>query len=523
MKSLTSFLFLLLSALSFLIVLSLPAHALSPDTSLSYVSASFIGENVYDYAGWSVASAGDVNGDGINDIIIGADSNDEGGSGAGQTYLIFGKPSGWTMDTAISAASASFIGENAGDNSGRSVASAGDVNGDGLDDLLIGAMYYDDGSNSSAGKTYLLLGKTTGWASDTNLLTADASFIGEAGGDCSGVWVAPAGDVNNDGLDDFLIGAYLNDTNGTNAGKVYLIFGKETGWTSNVNLSAADASFVGQAAGDGAGKAVSSAGDVNGDGFSDIIIGATGNDEYAGNAGQTYLILGKESGWATNVSLSNSDASFHGEVSMDGSGNSVASAGDVNGNGFDDILIGADENDGGGNRAGKTYLIFGKETGWAMDVSLSNADASFLGESEGDHLGSSVASAGDVNRDGLDDILFGASWKSQYSGKAYLILGKATGWVQDTDLSTADASFLGEGTYDYAGFAVASAGDVNDDGADDILISAAYDYSGQTYLILSDYSAAIPTLNEWGMIIFFGLLIASAMRLMGQKTRRESI
>jgi hypothetical protein len=474
-----------------------PAAALDPDTVLSDASASFIGEDSLDYAGWSVASGGDVNNDGFDDILIGADNDEEGGSGAGQTYLILGSDSGWAMDTSVEeAATASFLGESSGDGAGRSVAFAGDVNDDGFDDILIGA----NRRAGSSGETYLILGKAGGWAMNTSLAGADASFLGEAADDWSGVWVSSAGDVNDDGLGDFLIGAYLNDEGGTNAGQTYLVFGKTSGWAMDTSLANVDASYLGETPGDGSGKAVACAGDVDGDGFDDILIGATGRSS---SRGESYLILGKASGWAMDTGLANADASFVGENVSDASGVAIASAGDVNGDGFDDILIGADENDDGGDRAGKAYLVLGKASGWSMDTPLSGADASFIAEDAGDHAGGAVASAGDVDGDDLDEILIGADWRSQWQGETYLIRGRETGWSLDTNLETADASFVGEDPYDYAGFILAS-GDIDGDMRSDLVISAAYDsdgasYAGQTYLILSRATSAVPVLPIWGL------------------------
>jgi hypothetical protein len=493
----------------------LPAAAFDPDTSLSASSASFIGEDSLDYAGWSVASGGDVNNDGFDDILIGADNDEEGGSGAGQTYLILGKAGGLAMDTGVEeAATASFLGESPGDGAGRSVAFAGDVNDDGFDDILIGA----NRRAESAGETYLILGKASGWAMNTSLANADASFAGEVAGDWSGVWVSSAGDVDDDGFGDFLIGAYLNDEFDINAGQTYLVLGKTSGWAMDTSLANVDASFVGETSGDGSGKAVACAGDVNDDGFDDFLIGATGR---LSSRGETYLILGRASGWTMDTSLASAGASFVGETSGDGSGRAVAGAGDVNGDGFDDILIGADENDGGGDRAGKAYLVLGEATGWSMDSLLSGADASFIAEDAGDHAGGAVASAGDVDRDGLDEILIGATWRGQWQGETYLIQGREAGWALDTNLATADASFVGEDTYDYAGFILAS-GDVNGDGYSDLLISAAYDsdgasYAGQTYLILAPAASAVPALSTWG----FGV-IALALAAVGAARARQA-
>ena len=273
---------------------------LKADRRLADSHASFWGEDAYDYAGYTVSGAGDVNGDGFDDLLIGAYVDDDSGVNAGQTYLILGKASGWAMDTDLSAADASFRGEDSSDYSGIALSGAGDVNGDGFDDIIIGA-YGDDDGGSYAGQTYLILGKASGWAMDTDLSAADASFWGEDSSDYSGWAVSGAGDVNGDGFDDILIGAYADEDGGSFAGQVYLILGKATGWAMDTDLSAASASFWGEDGSDYSGYAVSGAGDVNGDGYDDFIIGAYGDDDGGGMAGQTYLILGKASGWAMDT------------------------------------------------------------------------------------------------------------------------------------------------------------------------------------------------------------------------------
>jgi hypothetical protein len=377
------------------------------DTSASTANASFWGEKADDRSGESVAAAGDVNGDGYDDLMIGALGNDDGGNNAGQTYLFFGKASGWAMDTKLSKADASFIGESPGDIVGYSEACAGDVNGDGYDDILI-AGYANGEGGANAGQAYLIFGKASGWAMDTNLSKANASFWGEQADDYAGFSVAGGGDVNGDGYDDFLIGAFENDDGGSNAGQVYLILGKATGWAMDTKLSKADASFWGENAGDWLGWSMADTGDVNRDGYDDILIGAYYSSDGGSFAGQSYLILGKAAGWAMDSKLSNADASFWAEHDYDGS-TMVSGAGDVNGDGYDDFLIGAFANDDGGNNAGQSYLILGKASGWAMDTSLSMADASFWGEGPTDYSGNSVSGGADVNGDGYDDILIGSS------------------------------------------------------------------------------------------------------------------
>jgi hypothetical protein len=232
--------------------------------------------------------------------------------------------------------------------------------------------------------------------------------------------------VNNDGYDDILIGANYASSY---AGKTYLIFGNKTDQISmDISLSDANASFIGESGQDYSGISVAGAGDVNNDGYDDILIGAYGNDDGGTNAGKTHLIFGNKTDQISmDISLSDADASFIGEASSDYSGRSVAGAGDVNGDGYEDILIGAYGNDDGGTTAGKTYLIFGNEINQiSMDISLSDTDASFIGEASSDYSGWSVAGAGDVNNDGHDDILIGAYNASSEAGKTYLMFGWAT-------------------------------------------------------------------------------------------------
>jgi len=487
-------LFSCLLIITSMLFISIPSGALnySKNQNLSNIDASFYGEYLYNNSGFSVAGAGDVNGDGYDDILIGAPGiNDGGGSGIGKTYLVFGKESGWNRDINISMANASFIGEYEDDYSGISVAGAGDVNGDGFDDILIGAP-----GDGAAGHTYLILGKASGWTKNTSLSKADASFIGDIGGESSGTAVAGAGDVNGDGFDDILIGAYRYSGSHENQGQTYLIFGKASGWAKNISLSKADATFIGTSDFYTTGSSVAGIGDVNGDGYDDILIGTY-------DANYTYLIFGKASGWAKDTSLFHADASFVSPRIGSNAGFSIAGVGDVNGDGYDDILIGAYYESIGFPMTGTTYLILGKTSGWSLNTSLANADASFIGEHPDDYSGYSVIGAKDVNGDGYDDFLVGAPGADNINniGKTYLLLGKASGWSMNTSLSKADGSFMGEHAGDFSGSSIAGAGDVNGDGYDDILIGAPYNndgggMAGKTYLIIMDSNSKPTSVNS---------------------------
>ena len=460
--------------------------------SLSLADYSFVGEDSSDYAGFSVSSAGDVDGDGLDDLLVGAYQNDDGGNEAGKAYLILGASLGTTGEIDLEDADYSFVGESSEDNAGWSVSSAGDVDGDGLDDLLVGARYNGDGA-SYAGKAYLILGASLGTTAEIDLEDADYSFVGEKSNDNAGVSVSSAGDVDGDGLDDLLVGAYDNGDGGSGAGKVYIILGASLGTTAKIDLSLADYSFVGENGSDAAGWSVSSAGNVDGDGRDDILVGAPYNGDGGSSAGKTYLILGASLGSSSEIDLSDADYSFVGENAYDYAGRAVSSAGDVDGDGLDDLLVGAPFNGDSGTYAGKAYLILGASLGATAEIDLADADYSFVAESANDLAGFSVSNAGDVDGDDLDDLLVGAYGSNDggtAAGKAYLILGASLGTTSEIDLEDADYSFVGEDSPDYAGWSVSSAGDVDGDGLDDILVGAYQNddggnEAGKAYLILS--------------------------------------
>ncbi len=197
------------------------------------------------------------------------------------------------MDYPLSMADASFLGELPGDEVGRRVAGAGDVNGDGFADLLFGASYNDQAA-PDAGKAFLVLGRQSAdWGMDYSLSLADASFLGEGSLDQAGRRVSGAGDINDDGYADFLIGAPHSSRAAEDGGAAYLLFGgPDAGWGQDFSLTGADFIYVAEAAFDHAGFDIAPAGDMNGDGIDDFLVGAWNASEHGGQSGQSYVILG---------------------------------------------------------------------------------------------------------------------------------------------------------------------------------------------------------------------------------------
>ncbi|WP_445635620.1 FG-GAP repeat protein [Nostoc sp. DSM 114161] len=396
----------------------------------------------------SVSSGTDINGDGIDDLIIGAPNasvNDR--YSAGQSYVVFGSSSGFGVSFDLSSLDGSngFVinGIDASDFSGFSVSNAKDINGDGFNDLIIGARYGDPSGQYNAGQSYVVFGSSSAFAASLNLSSLDGSngfaINGIGANDQSGFSVNSAGDFNGDGFDDVIIGARGADPNGES----YIVFGSSSGFAASFNLSSLNGSngfAINGINADSLGFSVSSAGDFNGDGFDDVIIGAPTADANAQTyAGQSYVIFGSSSGFGASLNLSSLDGSngfaINGIDERDFSGSSVSSAGDFNGDGFDDVIIGtkgASYNGVDFTGSGKSYIVFGSSSGFGASLNLSSLDGSngfvINGIDNGGFSGSFVSSAGDINSDGFDDLSIGETFSSRFiaDGERYVIFGFAT-------------------------------------------------------------------------------------------------
>ena len=416
-------------------------------------------------SGGAVTFAGDVDGDGQDDVLVGAFAYDPVTVDEGGAFLVLGPISG-TIDLSTEA-DATIIGENRGDQAGYSVSALGDTDGDGFDDVLVGANGYETSTATrNQGAVYVVRGPMSG---SLDLSAADARFTGGALIDFLGYAAAGVGDVDNDGTADFAAAAFAEDSAGTSAGAVYLVSGSISGAVASTGASA---TILGESAGDEFGIAVGGGGDFDGDGIADLAVGARYNAASGlSDAGTAYVFTGTVSGSMTGA---DADARILGDAASNQTGWAVALEGDFDGDGYDDLVVSAV---GASSSTGEIYVISGPVTG---DLSVSAADATFTGETSGDQAGRSIDGASDLDGDGVDDLLIGAYSRDtggNNAGAVYVMHGPLSG---TTSLASADAVFNGNAASQTAGTSVAGGADLDGDGLDDALIGVPGDDTAAT-------------------------------------------
>jgi hypothetical protein len=461
-----------------------------------------------DDSSWSSNTVGDINGDGIADIVVGSPwANNK----AGQSSVVFGSRNGFTSPFSLSSLNGAngfaINGINSGDYSGDSISAVGDVNGDGIADMIIGTPIV----NNNTGQSYVVFGSRSGFTSPFSLSSLNGAngFVinGITDGDRSGFSVSMAGDVNADGIADIIVGApWANNK----VGQSYVVFGSRSGFTSLFSLSSLNGAngFVinGINSDDYSGRSVSTAGDVNGDGIADIIIGARNANQ---SAGQAYVVFGSSKGFASPSSLSglNGQNGFvlNGITTNDNSGWSVSTAGDVNGDGVSDIIIGTPWSN---NVVGtdQIFVVFGSSDRFASQFNLAslNGNNGFIINSihSRDFMDSVVSTAGDVNNDGIADIIIGARNANHGAGQSYVIFGSSNRFVPAFNLGNLNGAngftinTINSG--DPIGASVSTAGDVNGDGIADIIIGEYNENNnaGQSYVIFGTSQCLPPTPNQ---------------------------
>ncbi len=402
---------------------------LNPDLTWNETFDAGIGA---DHFGWAVSDAGDINGDGFDDVLVGAPLYDNGEENEGAVFVYLGSESGLS-----SYDGAPLEINQAGANFGVSVSALGDINKDGYDDVIVGA--------HNVSSVFIFLGTASGLST-----VADDVLVHNQSGTNFGISVS-SGDFNDDGWPDILAGASAYANGESNEGAAFVFLGSDSGYSSTpdslLEVDSVNARF---------GSYVSSAGDVNNDGFDDVIVAAP---LYVHNSivqGRAFLFLGPESGVDTT-----SDWDVPGTRTVFTGSRNVSSAGDFNGDGFGDVLVGTPQTSTG---FGHMDVYFGSVSGLSLTPDIT--------EMCGGACGTSVATAGDVNDDGYSDVLmsnhFGGNPVSG-EGLVFLYLGNAEETLEFVTLLD-DGKFVNGGYGDH----VSTAGDVNGDGADDIIIGAPY-------------------------------------------------
>ena len=403
--------------------------------------------------GYSVCTAGDVNGDGYSDIIVGAPGY--GSYEVGAAFVFHGSADGpsfysdWDWDH-----------YNYGARFGESVAGLGDIDGDGYDDVAVGAPEFGDGHT---GEVRVFRGSETGLLSASNFIKQGDSSV-----DAFGTIVAAAGDVNGDGYADLLF---------TGNNDVYLYYGSASGIDTYPYWHESDSG--------GFGTALAGVGDVNGDGYDDVVIGSPNWDTYsATDAGRVQLYLGDSDDLADTPSWT-----AYGGLSLVHTGYAVSAAGDMNGDGYADFMVSTPQSSGGHDHYVRCY--YGGD-----------GDPTIGWSSSGEHTlglyGTALAPAGDVNGDGYADVMVACeAWNdgSAYVGRVDVHYGGSGTITGDPDWWV-----IGEQDYEHFGGAIGPAGDVNGDGLADVIIGAR-DYTsgqaneGRALVYLGSTIVATPTPN----------------------------
>jgi hypothetical protein len=403
---------------------------LSSPTSTWYEVRALYGEHKKDQAGHAIDAAGDLDGDGLGDLIIGAPRRDSVSGDAGAAYLQLGANLTLAAQD-LEDADMELQGTYGADLAGSAVLGMGDPSGAGFGQVAVSAPMTKNGAVADAGAVYILqtcpegvggcvdlegdgtreVSSSWGPGAVLGLGAADHIFYGGSALDQAGSAMAMVGDFNGDGLDDFGVGAPGKDVDGGGEGAMYLMLSWP--YISSELEFGADLIIEGAVAGGGLGAVISSGGDVDGDGLGDVLLGVPAVD---GQTGAVYVVHGYGEIGEERVSVVDLSNRITGEAEGEGFGGSVQGAGDVNGDGHADIWIGAAASDEEAPDGGKVYLVVGPVDGVVSPLST------FRGQQGGGRLGTSVAGGFDLNQDGHMDVLLGGTGFND-NGSAFLFFG----------------------------------------------------------------------------------------------------
>ena len=415
------------------------------------------GENAQDFAGFALTGRVDLDNDGNADLLVSSTQLDTYVAQEGGVYVMYGPLSAGSL--VLDAADALLVGETSGAETGNVLEAVGDLNNDGLDDVAIASRRANNAADAS-GSVYIMLGGSDRWSGATDLeATADHEFVGARGYSWLGSAVLGPGDINGDGIDDLIAGANGDDSNGQDAGTIVLLLGDNDLADLVENMDDGAASWTGPEASSFAGGVLGGSGDMDGDGLADFAVGFARADGQGSFTGAAFIISGQDAVGSND--LTDATAFVSGDTAGDRIGDSLAGAGDVDGDGLEDLWVGGARVDTSATDAGAIYLVGGVSDLSTLDGTLISSAASITiyGGTAGDGMGSEVAGDTDFDGDGTPDVLIGVSAAGEDDqGAAYLFLNPASGSY--TSGADEAAVIVGDGSEDGLGTTVAFGGDL---------------------------------------------------------------
>ena len=414
--------------------------------------------------GYTIASIGDLNRDGINDIAVGSPYDDEEGYNAGAVYILFLNSDGTVKShQKISSTQGNFHGDiEPHDAFGRSISNIGDFNGDGIDDIVVGA-YHDDDGGYNTGAVYILFLNSDGTVKSHQKISSTQGNFHEdvESGDCWGNAVTGLGDLNGDGINDIAVGAHSNyapDKPHTRVGAVHILFLNSDGTVNSsqeLSNSHGNLQFTIEE-NDSFGISVMNIGDLNDDGIIDLGVGAYGDNDAGADTGAVHILFLNSDGTVkSHQKISSTQGNFSPKLEPgDMLGHDLTPIGDLNGDGINDIAVGAHGDDDSKFSVpaflsvedtyakGAVYILFLNSDGTVKShQKISEKSGHFNLElndilQPNDAFGFSVSQIGDLNGDGINDIAVGSPYSDSQnkvlpdSGSIHILFLNSDGMVK---------------------------------------------------------------------------------------------
>ena len=444
--------------------------------------------------GHSVAIINDLNNDGITDLVVGAHNNNDGGPGRGAMYILFMNNDGTVKShQKISDTEGGFAGQlDDEDEFGHAVVNLNDFDGDGIQDIAIGALYDDDGGIDK-GAVWIIFLNNDGTVKSHQKISDTEGGLGQLGdNDWFGKDVAYLGDVDNDGVPDFAVGAHGDDDGCPDyvycdTGAVYILFMNNDGTVkSEQKISAIQGGFnANLEMGDEFGYATGGRlGDFDGDGTEDLVVGAYLDDDGGTDKGAIYILFLNNDGTVkSHQKISDTQGGLEGELDdFDWFGHTVSFIGDLNGDGIKDLAVGATRDVENGIQSGSLNILFLNNDATVKSFNKISAHTPGIGTEldDGDNFGHTVSPIGDLDGDGVTDLVVGTETNDSDQSVVFILFMNADGTLKDFQkISDDEGGFEGElDDGDHFGVSAHGIGDLDLDGNPDIIVGADSDNDG---------------------------------------------